>query len=892
MSKHFFIRLLFFTGSLVTFSSLQGQAFLQVSLQTPGNAGVLSERCGGPYALVFTRGEDNPDTTFIFISDLGVALSNQDYNFPAGSFPVRMLPQDSVVIIPIDVIQDGFAEGIESLIWEIAFQTTTAADILNFSSAIVDDYEVQILSATDTIAWCRNNPLPLEASANGNIHWSPAAYFQDSLGALAVVSPYASGWYYASVGTDTCGAKDSIYLDLAIAEILAADTVFICLDANGITLPGHLDGLATEFKWIPSDSTLSDTAILNPVANPKVTTTYVLQSDFGVCVASDTIVVRVDSIPGDLHIDIAPRKAYYCSGEIVALFSPTFDSLLYPDLGFEWMPDDGTFLTSKFQLNAALELRDTTLYIREAKNNACVSHDSILINVVPSGVPISVTDTVLCPGQMFTVSILSNQVSDPEWTPEDGLSCTKCLNPKVTVPGPPGNIIVYNFSGMVLECPVGASLVVQVPPVQQLNILGDTKVCEGDVVPLSIGNPENLTNLQWSIVAGNATLSCTDCLNPSVTVLGDQPINILLNASSTNLNFCGAAGFIQLVHGEEPVVTGPPISACDGGTTVATTGFPNFTNVQWSVAGGNLSLSCTSCPNPTVTVNSDGQLQFTAEVINPDTCGITGTVQVSIENIQVVGPPIAACLGETATATTGNPNFTNVQWDVVSGNLSLSCTDCSTPTVTVNDSGILRFFATTTQPDTCRLTGSVVVTALVNPDPVFFLTTPDTATTDIPQGSEVMVMFNVSGPQPSSLTWTVNGVTIPATSATIAFNANEEVNVVTVTFINSKGCTQTNSITIPTIPPYYEIPNAFTPNGDSFNDRFRIILHGNISIEEFLVFNRWGQLVYDAPKDDLEGWDGKFKGEKASSDTYVYKALLQYPNGRVATAKGDVMLIR
>ncbi len=40
-------------------------------------------------------------------------------------------------------------------------------------------------------------------------------------------------------------------------------------------------------------------------------------------------------------------------------------------------------------------------------------------------------------------------------------------------------------------------------------------------------------------------------------------------------------------------------------------------------------------------------------------------------------------------------------------------------------------------------------------------------------------------------------------------------------------------------------------------------------MKEFKIFNRWGQLVYDAPVGDVEGWDGKIKNEPAPSDTYV-----------------------
>jgi len=42
----------------------------------------------------------------------------------------------------------------------------------------------------------------------------------------------------------------------------------------------------------------------------------------------------------------------------------------------------------------------------------------------------------------------------------------------------------------------------------------------------------------------------------------------------------------------------------------------------------------------------------------------------------------------------------------------------------------------------------------------------------------------------------------------------------------------------------------------------------------------------------MEGWDGNFKGKEAASDTYVYVAQIQYPDGRTEVAKGDVILLR
>ncbi len=790
-------------------SQAQDISYIKATLDIPANAGIMSETCGSQYFLVIERDPDNVDTILIFISDNGVAQLGVDYNFPPGAFPLQLLPSENVAVIPVTIVQDGLPEGLESISWEIAFLSGENSGFVTVESGITDDYDVEILTSADTIEWCRYAPLTLTASSNAEIHWSPTFAFESSVGPEVTVRPFLPGWYYATVGTDTCGAKDSVYLDLAIAEINDPDTVFICLDAQGIVLNGNLDGLATNFTWITTDSTLSDPLSLTPTVNPVETATYILQSDFGVCIAADTVVVRVDSIPFDTHIDIAPLKAYYCAGEVVALFSPAFDSLDFPDIQFNWLPDNGTFESDLSFYNAALTLQDTTLYMREIFNNACNWKDSILINVVPPAVPLSVTDTVLCPGEMFIVRVLSDQVTEPEWTPETGLSCTKCLETKVTVMGSPGSSIAYQFSGKINDCPVGALLPIQIPPLQLIGITGDNIVCAGETVQLGISNPEGLSGYHWTIEFGNATLSCSDCPNPMVTVNETGPINVLVTANTSNPNFCGAQGFYQLQPGDQPQVTGPSFFACLGGK---------------------------------VTVNA------------------------------------------------GSTEYTNLQWDVISGDLILSCTNCEFPEVTVNSTGLLRFFAQVDDPNICRVSGTVAV-SVYGGDVSNLLIIPDPNVTPVGQGGEVTAMLNAN-PTPATVMWTINGVNIPATATSISFNAEEEVNFVVATFINSLGCEQIDTISFVTVPPSYQIPNAFTPNGDDLNDNFDIIINGNIVIEKFLVFNRWGQKVFEAGDGSGDGWNGTFKGEPAASDTYVYTATLIYPDGRKEVAKGDVILLK
>jgi len=107
------------------------------------------------------------------------------------------------------------------------------------------------------------------------------------------------------------------------------------------------------------------------------------------------------------------------------------------------------------------------------------------------------------------------------------------------------------------------------------------------------------------------------------------------------------------------------------------------------------------------------------------------------------------------------------------------------------------------------------------------------------------------------------------------------------------GCEATsNEIVITVEVVNYAVPNAFTPDGDNINDRFTVFFPdgANIGIRTFQIFNRWGKLIYSDA--GLGYWDGRFNGEPAPQDVYVYKIELQLPDGTVEVIQGDVSLLR
>lgn len=89
----------------------------------------------------------------------------------------------------------------------------------------------------------------------------------------------------------------------------------------------------------------------------------------------------------------------------------------------------------------------------------------------------------------------------------------------------------------------------------------------------------------------------------------------------------------------------------------------------------------------------------------------------------------------------------------------------------------------------------------------------------------------------------------------------------------------------------FSYPNAFSPNDDARNDRFRALTHGNTEKFEFSIYDRWGKRVYWSFNPE-ESWDGFYKGEPCEMGTYYYYLKARCLTGYEEEQKGELMLVR
>lgn len=88
-------------------------------------------------------------------------------------------------------------------------------------------------------------------------------------------------------------------------------------------------------------------------------------------------------------------------------------------------------------------------------------------------------------------------------------------------------------------------------------------------------------------------------------------------------------------------------------------------------------------------------------------------------------------------------------------------------------------------------------------------------------------------------------------------------------------------------------PNAFSPNGDGFNDVFQPFVNV-LDLEQFEldIFDRWGHLLYSSVNPGM-GWDGSSGGGDAPNGVYAFRARARDAIlGTIHLLQGHVTLLR
>jgi gliding motility-associated-like protein len=323
-----------------------------------------------------------------------------------------------------------------------------------------------------------------------------------------------------------------------------------------------------------------------------------------------------------------------------------------------------------------------------------------------------------------------------------------------------------------------------------------------------------------------------------------------------------------IVFGAASVIAGPDTFVCNvDSVTLHASPSPSY---SWAP---NFNINNTSIANPVVTPGITTVYTVTVTDVN----GCTGTADVTIlvtdTVIAQVSSDTTVCEGESVQLFALDAVY--YRWTPGDG---LNNPDISNPVASPNTT---TTYFVDSYIGSCYDEDTVTVTVL--PKPV-----ADAGNdTTINQGESVQL----NGSGVGNYSWLpIDALSNPAIVNPVASPLNTTTYTLTIT--GGNGCKSSDSVTV-NVTHIHEfiVPNAFTPNGDGLNDLFQFFTKGIQQITSVKVFDRWGEMVYNADGNE-SGWDGTYKGKECQIETYVYLISGITYDGDVLQQQGTLTLLR
>jgi len=192
---------------------------------------------------------------------------------------------------------------------------------------------------------------------------------------------------------------------------------------------------------------------------------------------------------------------------------------------------------------------------------------------------------------------------------------------------------------------------------------------------------------------------------------------------------------------------------------------------------------------------------------------------------------------------------------------------------------------------------SIVSNVTLNIHPTITYTITASKPMPITEGESVVLNSNFSGNSPYYI-WSpdealVSGNNQPSITVAPTVDTKYTMDF----FVADSFCKSTDEFTVSVIKknapdPTFALPTAFSPNSDGANDVFAPILQDGLVLQEFRIYNRWGELIFEEVGSNM-GWNGEYKGVKQPVGVYLYYILINNTsNSKSISQAGNFTLLR
>jgi gliding motility-associated-like protein len=557
------------------------------------------------------------------------------------------------------------------------------------------------------------------------------------------------------------------------------------------------------------------------------------------------------------------------SGQIIRLHTK-------PALGvtFDWKKNGTSFQAS------ALEYADVTTpgtytVTATAEGGTCaiVSPAFVLISDT-STVPLDPTigNNTACLGSTLNLSTPTVASATYQWTGPNNFS-SALQNPTIS-PLTTSNAGIYSLQIKVGVC--SSNIVTKQVDVASVPVLPITAspssatACAGSTVTLSVSTGYAYQWLKNGATIGGQTatsLATTQDGDYSVVVTSSLPVCSQETAKTTvKLLTAPVANFTFSV----PTCKGTLITFTDQsiadarGTLVYT----------WNLDG---TTSLVKTPTNTNTYTNAGPFNPSLTVSYSGVAGCSSSISKPITINAPVVPAIVAganpiCPGEATTLSIVG-SYSSIAWVGVTG---------STASVGITQPG--AYSVNTTDTNGCSASGSITVAT----KPSFTLTV--SADTTIKAGDQVQLKSSGA----DSYSWSP-GKTLSDSTIANPIAKPTATTTYTVTAKKSGFCSEVKTVTVAIVSGGDKLinpPVLFTPNGDPFNDSWKIPEIELIPLGSectMTIYDGHGSEVFQQKGyNNVNSWNGTYNGKAAPDGTYFY--VFTCPN--LPPATGSVLVVR
>lgn len=614
-----------------------------------------------------------------------------------------------------------------------------------------------------------------------------------------------------------------------------------------------------DFDWLPNNLGFVGPGPHSYSPN-TMTTVSVIGSYVNSCglTVSDTSSITIYVEPCIPTVEISDTTI--CVGECITLEPDTLYGGESPYTNFQWFDSSNTQIGSDLQSPQICPTSNTQYVFSFEDDSGIITYDTVSVFVNSFPIVNAGQDTSICIGEQLQLQG-NYDLGTPEW-PTLGSGSEFTVTPMTDE--------YFVFQSDNFGCVSYDSLLVEVNNLPLTDFISEDVSCFG----MSDGSIQEIVNdnyiYDWgggisgsllsNLSAGVYPVSVTDtngCIKHD-TISINQP-NLLefnYNGSST---FCSSDTVKVVVD-----VTG---------------GTPSY-----HINFGNGSIdSLIFIANTDTTV--------VVEITDENNCQIIDSIPISVQqkptaefsNLDTI------CENQDLFLENLSQNALNFEWfindsfignnaDLTLSNLGLGCHD-------------ITLLATSNNGCMDSVTKSCGVNVIKTPQSIVY----SSPSNQIDIGGVITIFDNSQFG--SSCVWMLGNQTISNncnTSFPLEFNETGDYELLHI-INNDFGCTDSSIIHIEVIDPItVYVPNAFTPDGDAFNNEFIPVINGQVDQDSYHleIFNRWGEIIFESHNLNV-GWNGTFNNSIAKDGVYIWVIKFkEQTTDKVYEYRGHLTLIK